>query len=161
MRRMGKVAFLFFIFISFIANAESRVGKWNVGGAVGATVDPDLLSFQLGVDYYITEDIAVGPLIQYGVNGNDWIWGTSGQVKYCARLKDTEQVRPYGQAGIGFVEYIHDDFYGGERTTKYLFPVGGGFEFKLAKDLTLDTNILFDISEKLFVGIWVGARYLI
>ena len=138
----------------------SRSGRWNMGGGLGFTVDPDLVGAQLGVDYYITNDISVGPLLIGAMSGNDKLWGLSGQVKYSARLADNDIVRPYGHLGIGFVNLDLDRYNDGNATTKYLFPVGGGFEFELNDELTLDVNALFIVSEVTSVGLFLGMKYL-
>jgi hypothetical protein len=138
----------------------SRSGHLNVGGDVGLTLDPDLFAGQVIVDYFITNEISVGPLFQGGTGHDGNWWGLSGQVKYSARLANTDIVRPYGQAGIGFINFHIDQVNHHRTKTSFLVPVGGGFEFELFDEVTLDTNIMLEASEKLFVGFFVGARYL-
>ncbi|GEM_PF-1472242 len=158
-------AFLIMVFlISQSARAQatgslsSRSGHWNLGGAIGLTFDPDLVGVELGVDYYVTNEVAVGPLIIAAMNGEDNIWGLSGQAKYSARLAENDVVRPYGHVGIGFInlDLDHDR----KTRTEFLFPIGGGFEFELNDDMTLDVNALFIISKITSAGLFVGIKYL-
>jgi opacity protein-like surface antigen len=159
---MGVCVIVVFL-ISQLAQAQaagslsSRSGRWNLGGAIGLTFDPDLFGVELGVDYYITNEIAVEPLIIAMMNGEDNLWGLSGQVKYSALLAENDVVRPYGHIGIGFINL---DLNNGKPKTKFLFPVGGGFEFELNDDLSLDVNALFIISEITSAGLFAGIRYL-
>jgi len=137
-----------------------RTGRWVVGGGLGFTEDPGMVRSLLWVNYYITDEISVGPLLQYDFQGSDQILGLAGMVKYSALLKANKVVRPYGQLGIGFIEFHHDKLFDGERRTFYLFPVGGGFEFKLAERVSLDASILFDISRETFLGLALGVNYI-
>jgi opacity protein-like surface antigen len=154
------------LMISGIARAQavgsmsSRSGHWSLGGGMGFTVDPDLYGIQLGADYYITNEVAVSPLFIGAINGNDNLWGLSGQVKYSAQLAENNVVRPYGHIGIGFINLELEDFKNGNATTRYLFPVGGGFEFELNDELSLDTNVLFIVSEVTSAGLFIGVRHL-
>ncbi len=149
--------FLIFPFASLAQPFLERTGRWMIGGGVGLTEDPDLYALRLRVDYYITDEISVGPFFQYGFKDSDYIFGLSGQVKYSALLAKNKVVRPYGEVGIGYIEFHHQDLFDGKRTTKYLFPVGGGFEFKLQDKLALDVGILFDLSDEIFMGLFIGV----
>jgi len=139
---------------------ESRSGHFIAGGSAGYMVEPDMAGIQVGMDYFITNDIAVGPLFIGGISGEDSLWGLSGQVKYSARLAETEIVRPYGHIGIGFINLNLESYHEGKSETTFLFPVGGGFEFELTDELTLDINALFIISNIRPVGLFCGVRYL-
>lgn len=138
----------------------SRSGHWSLGGGLGMTLDPDLFAGHAGVDYYLTNEVAVGPLFQGGVGGPGGYWGLSGQVKYSAALATAQIVRPYGTVGIGFIQFDLDEINHGERKISFLFPIGGGMEFEVADDVSLDVGALFDISEDVFIGLFFGGRYL-
>ena len=142
------------------AGISSRSGHVSLGGDVGLTIDPELFAGQAAVDYYLTDSVAVGPLFQAGTGREGIFWGLSGQVKYSAALANTDTIRPYGTLGIGFVNFYFNDINDRKMKTSFLVPVGGGFEFEVADDLTLDTNILFNAAEDIFVGIYFGGRVL-
>jgi len=163
---MQRLRLIIAVGIFFVSNAGfsqiflERTGRWVVGGGLGFTEDPGMVRSQLWVNYYITDEISVGPLFEYDFQDNDYILGLAGMVKYSAVLKENRVVRPYGQLGIGFIEFNHDELFDGERKTYYLFPVGGGFEFKLAEQVSLDASILFDISRETFLGLALGVNYI-
>jgi hypothetical protein len=139
---------------------SSRSGHFGAGGCLGFTVDPDLFAGQAGAEYYVTNEVAVGPLLQGGTGGGGRFWSLAGMVKYSAPLRNTELARPYAEAGIGFANLYFDDLNHGDHTTTFIFPIGGGLEFELTDQVTLDANILFDISEDVFVGLYFGGRFL-
>jgi hypothetical protein len=139
---------------------KTRQGSWEVGGSAGLTADPGLAALQGLVNYYITDEIAVGPLAQYEFGNYNFIFGFSGMVKFSGILADSTVVRPYGEVGVGFAEFKVHDVFNGDLKTTYLFPVGGGMEFKLADKLSLDANALLNISQKVYVGIFIGVNYI-
>ena len=139
---------------------KTRQGSWVVCGSAGMTVDPELAALQAAVNYYVNDEVAVGPLAQYAFDSHNFIFGFSGMVKFSGILADTSVVRPYGQVGVGFAEFKVHDVFDGDRKTTYLFPVGGGFEFKLADKLALDANALVNLSEKVYVGVFIGVDYI-
>ncbi len=143
--------------LSAIGSMSSRSGYWNLGIGVGVMLDPDVFALQAGVDYFITDELAVGPLVQYGGMGkDDSIFGVSGQVKYSAALLSNERVRPYGHVGVGFAQLYED----GRSTTTYLFPIGGGFEFEIRDRLSMDVGGTFNVSDNIYMGLFAGVRYL-
>jgi hypothetical protein len=139
---------------------SSRSGHFGAGGCLGFTVDPDLFAGQLGAEYYVTDEVAIGPFLQGGSGAGGRFWSLAGMVKYSAALRNTELVRPYGEFGIGFSNLYFDALNHGEHKTTFIFPIGGGAEFELTDQVTLDANVLFDISEDVFVGLYFGGRYL-
>jgi len=144
----------------FAQKFSERTGRWTVGGDLGVTEDPTLVGLNVNVHYYITDEVAVGPLLQYDLWDDDHIFGVAGRVRYNAVLAGSKVVRPYGQAGIGFVNFKHEDLFDGDSKTTYLFPVGGGLEFKLNDALALDANVLFNLSQEIYVGLFAGVTYI-
>ncbi len=144
----------------FAQKFNERTGRWTVGGDLGVTEGPTLMGLNFNVNYYITDEIAVGPLVQYDFWDDNHIFGVAGMVRYSAILANSKVVRPYGQAGIGFVNFKHEDLFSGDSKTTYLFPVGGGLEFKLNDQLALDTNVLFNLSEEIYVGLFAGVTFV-
>jgi len=137
---------------------SGRSGYFNLGGAGGFTVSPDMTLGLISLDYYVTDDIAVGPYFHIGGDGRNHFWGVTGQVKFCAALQDNPDIRPYATIGIGFG---HIKFKDGKDADTYLFPVGGGFEFALTDIVSLDTGTLFEITQDTFAGLVVGVRVLL
>lgn len=145
---------------SLSSSLSSRSGHFAAGGSVGYALDPDMFAGQVGGEYYVTDEVAIGPLFQGGTGPDGKFWSLAGMVKYSAALRNTERVRPYGELGIGFSNLIFKDFNDGLQKTSFIFPVGGGAEFELTDQVSLDANVLFDVSEKVFVGLYFGGRFL-
>ncbi len=139
---------------------SSRKGYFGIGLAGGAMMDPDMSAGMVSLDYYITDEISVGPYFYGGSGEDDSFYGVSGQVKFSAPLAGNPQVRPFAFAGIGFVEL---DFKGREDDpeTTYLFPVGGGMEFEINDVLTLEGTGVYHLTEDVFTGIMLGVRIIL
>jgi len=162
-KRLWALAGALALVSSISANAgdfKTRQGSWAVGGNLGYAQEPGLFAMQALVDYYVTDEVGIGPLAQFGINGRDNFFGISGQVRYSALLARNNVVRPYGTLGIGYAEFRVDDLFKGEQKAAFLLPVGGGFEFKLTDDLALDANVLFNISERVLIGLFAGVDYI-
>jgi len=142
------------------SSIASRSGYFSLGFGAGLMIDPDMGAGMVSLDYYVTDEISVGPYFQVGGGPDDSYWGVSGQVKFSAALSSNSSVRPYGRLGIGFVELDFDDRKDDPEMT-YLFPVGGGLEFELTDLLSLDVGGVFNITEDSFAGLLAGIRLLL
>lgn len=138
---------------------STRSGYVSLGVAGGFMIDPDMGAGMVSLDYYVTDEVSIGPYAQLGGSGSNSYWGVSGQVKFSAALSGNSSVRPYGTLGIGFVQIDFEDRDDDDMT--YLFPVGGGFEFELSDILSLDAGALFNITEDTFGGLVLGVRVLL
>lgn len=141
-------------------SSGSRSGYMSVGLAGGLMVDPDMNAGMISLDYYITDEIAVGPYVHVGGGADNSYWGLSGQIKFCPQLAGNSSIRPYGFAGIGFVELDFEDR-DDDPSYTYLFPVGGGIEFEINDSVSLDASGVFEITEDIFVGLLFGVRVLL
>ena len=137
---------------------DKRAGYVSIGIQGGGMVSPDMVGAMVNLDYFITDEISVGPYFQTGGSDDDSYWGLSGQVKYSAALVSNNNVRPYGHIGIGFIE---PDFKNGADEFTYLFPIGGGIEFGINDMLSLDMGAIFNVSEDSFAGLAFGVRLLL
>ena len=142
------------------SSIASRSGYASIGAAGGFMVDPDMSAGMVSLDYYVTDEISVGPYFHIGGSGNNSYWGVSGQAKFSAALSGNSNLRPYGTVGIGFVELDFEDLDDDPETT-YLFPVGGGMEVELTDMLSLDVGGYFHITEDTFAGLMLGVRVLL
>ena len=138
----------------------SRQGFWSAGVGFGVILDPDVPALQTSLDYFVTDDVAVGPLVQFGLGEDAYVLGISGQVKYSAPLAGNQKVRPYGHVGVGFAQLYYKDDDDHDSITTYLFPVGGGFEFELRPNFNLDIGGTFNVSEDIYLGIFAGVRFV-
>ena len=137
---------------------SSRSGYLSVGAAGGFMIDPDMGAGMVSLDYYVTDEISVGPYVHLGGSGDNSYWGVSGQVKFSAALAGNPNIRPDGTVGIGVVELDVEDE---DAETTFLFPVGGGLEFELSDVVSLDAGALFHVTEDTFGGLMVGIRVLL
>ncbi len=166
---MKRTAIAFVVVIMFAGGAAaqeqagsltSRGGYVSIGIAGGMLIDPDMAGGAFSLDYYVTDEISVGPYFVGGGYEDNSFWGVSGQVKFSAPLAGNASVRPYGQLGIGFVELDFEDREDDPEMT-YFFPLAGGFEFELTDILSLDVGGQFHVTEDTFAGAMVGLRVLL
>lgn len=141
--------------------AIDLANKFVVGPDIGFTVDPDMFSGSLIGEYHVTSSVAFGPLLNFSGDSDDhFFFGTSGVAKYKANLSPTEspKLKPYGMVGVGFLiknEKHHGDW---DRKTEYLFPIGGGFEYWFQDNLAWGANVVFNISDEIYLGLYGGIR---
>ena len=136
-----------------------RAGYANIGIDGAYMFDPDMGMGMVSLDYYVTDEIAVGPYIYAGGGGQNSFWAVAGQVKFSPELVSVKSVRPYVSAGIGFINFDFDNNDG--RYTTYLFPVGWGIEWGVSDIMSLEAGGMYEITENTFTGINVGLRILL
>jgi len=169
MKRAWLVAWMILVFGSGAAFAQSaatpglalgRSGYFGLGFAGGFLVSPDMGGGMVSLDYYITDEIAVGPSFHLGSGPDDSYWGASGYVKFTAPLASNPDIRPFAFLGIGFVEL---DFKGrkDDPATTYLFPVGGGLEFEVSDMVIIEGCGIYYLTEDIFTGLMVGVRLIL
>lgn len=136
-----------------------RAGYANIGIAGGYMFNPDMGMGTVSLDYFVTDEVAVGPYIYAGGGEDDSFWAVAGQVKFAPELVTVKTVRPYVSAGIGFINF---DFEGNDgRYTTFLFPVGWGVEWSVTDIMSMDFGGVYEITEDTFTGINVGLRILL
>ncbi len=145
-----------------------KAGDFAFGAAMGLQTDtPDGTAFALGLygDYFLTRELSVGPLVQVGVTNDLFQTGVSAQAKYILDVADVPKLKPNVQAGLGIIHADLDQRGRRESDTSYLIPLGIGAEYKLKDSVSLDTTILFNITnldvrdEKFFVTWLVGLKF--
>jgi len=135
--------------------------KFVVGPDLGFTMDPDMLSGSLIAEYQVTSSVALGPMLNFSGDFDDhFYFGTAGIAKYKANLAQTEspKLKPYGMVGVGFLiknKKRRDDW---NRETEFLFPIGGGFEYWFQDNLAWGADVVFNISDEIYLGLYGGIR---
>jgi hypothetical protein len=129
----------------------SRAGRFVFGAGLGLhanTVDDTAFGIGLSGDYFLTNNISLGPLMQFGVTGDLFQFGLSAQAKYTFDLPQVPELKPHVEGGIGFL-YANLDRPGpGSRDdTSFLIPVGVGLEYRLSPRLSLDTTAFFNFTD--------------
>ncbi len=166
---VGVVITLIMVSLTLSADASDRRGRFALGGALGFMVDtPDNTAFAIGLsgDYYFTNEFSIGPLLQMGFTGDLFMIGPSAQAKYTFDLGGIPNLKPYAQAGIGFI-YADLKRGGGEKEsdTSFLIPFGLGAEYKLTNAISLDATVLLNATnlkvrdENLFVTFLFGLKF--
>ncbi len=116
-----------------------REGDKNflLGGGVNGDPGGALLGGQL--DVYLTDDWAVGPLLQVGFSDDDFVIAPSFNVKRVFGMLTVgdSRWRPFVQAGVGLA--FDDDDLG------FLLNGGGGVEVFLSNDLNLASTFMVNV----------------
>jgi len=150
--------------IGFVSHANAEGGSYTemtggfvVGADVGINVDPDSFAMAFPIEYHVTENVAIGPLFQLGLDDKFTMFGATFNAKYKATLLESERLKPYGQAGLGFLLVDADK---GGNSTEVLLPIGGGFEYWGWDDVALGGNFLVNVTDDSYFSLLFGARYL-
>jgi opacity protein-like surface antigen len=129
----------------------SRAGRFVFGAGLGLqanTVDDTVFALGLSGDYFFTNQLSVGPLMQFGFTGDLFQFGLSAQAKYTFDLPQTPELKPHLEGGIGFLYANLDKPGGGNKDdTSFLIPLGVGLEYRLNPRLSLDTTAFFNFTD--------------
>jgi len=143
---------------------NEMTGGFVIGADVGFNVDPDSFALAFPIEYHVTENVAIGPLVQLGLDDKFTLFGVTFNAKYKATLLESERLKPYGQVGLGFllvdVDSKGKSGKGGGSSTEVLLPIGGGFEYWAWDDVALGGNFLVNITDDTYFSLLFGARYL-
>lgn len=172
---IGGVTLLFCLMLALPTRAQQRVvenrrGKFTVGAALGLQGETaDGTAFAIGVsgDYFLTDNISVGPLLQIGLTDDLTQIGLSAQAKYTLDLPDIPDLTPHFQGGIGFIHADVDrgPFFDADDTS-FLIPIGVGADYRLTQDISLESTLLLNftdldegVNDNFFITWFVGARF--
>jgi hypothetical protein len=114
---------------------------------MGFTDGPD--TFLLGgeADFYLSDRLAVGPMLQLGLDDNTSIVAPSCHIKYLFPLDrpGSPEFVPFVQGGAGFAYLQKDNRPGDDDGFGFLLQVGGGVELRLNEHITLASTALFNL----------------
>ena len=151
----------------FSYSDRSRTGTFTSGAAFGFTLDPDLFLFGVEGDYFVHHNIAVGPMVQFGMDDDVFLLSPTANVRGVFDLPTYgfgRRIKPFGQFGVGF-SYVDVDagpFNGDD--TSFLINFGFGADVYLTTNIVLGTNVLFNITPNFndnfyFAWQFITARY--
>lgn len=142
------------------AKAIDLTHSFVIGADAGFDVDPELFALDMLAEYQVTGNVAVGPLITFGVDSTRFLFGMSGFAKYKANLVENSKLKPYGFIGIGFMDKQTKNIPGDKWTgqTKFLIPVGGGFEYWQTDRFAWGADIVFNVTDNIFFSMLFGVR---
>lgn len=124
-----------------------RRGTMSAGGAVGFTVDPETFLMTGAGDYFLSDNLAVGPLLQLGLADDRLMFAPTANVKAVFDLPGPgfERLKPFAQGGLGLA-YIQKDRRGDDDDVGFLLNFGFGADYFLTERFSLGNSVLFNIT---------------
>lgn len=125
------------------AAISEYAGRWRAGTGVGVLINsPDDQAFGLAgnADYFVSEQVSVGPLLQLGFSDDMALFGLSGQGKYWIPAGDRGRVALQAGAGLAHADFQGDD-------TSWLIPLGVGYEYTLDNGNSLNATALVNFTD--------------
>lgn len=125
----------------------SRAGTWD--GRLGAgfladTPDGTVPAVNGYLDYFLSDAVSAGPLLQWGFNDDLQQIGLSMQAKYHIPLPTADQRTSLAlQSGLGFVHADLDD----DDDTSWLIPCGAGIVHTLTSGTRLAATVLINLAD--------------
>lgn len=127
------------------AVSEFREGSWRGGagfGVLGSTPDGTAFTTNGHADYFVTDHLSIGPLMQVGLTDDLMQIGLSGQGKYWIPLPGTNgRGQAHLQSGLGV---MHADV--GPSDTAWLIPLGVGYDYRLDSGQNLSGTMLVNFT---------------
>jgi hypothetical protein len=146
-------------------------GDWSAHGGIGFTADPDGFLFATGLEYSLTRDFSVGPLIQLSFDDDDTIVAPTLNLRYRVDLTDVNnefvrRIEPFAQLGPGAAYIEKDKRPGDDDDIGFLISGGFGADYWVTEDLAVGNSVLFngmpdDVEGENFFFSWqlVTLRY--
>ena len=156
--RMAIIGLATVLSVSVPARAVDLTHSFVLGADVGFDMDPDLLAGAVIGEYMVTSNVGLGPYLTFAGDNNRFYFSTSGMAKYKANLNESVKLKPYGMMGIGFMIKNEKEHHVWDRETQFLFPVGAGFEYWSTDKFAWGANIVFNITDNIFLGAMFGIR---
>jgi len=128
-----------------IGAGRMRAGTWSARSGIGFTGDPTTFLLALGADYFVTEDVSVGPLLQFGIDDDPFIFAPTLNVQWTLDLADIDNLKPYLQGGLGIAYFQDGDRNGDEDETGFLFNTGAGLDWYFDDRMAVGTSLLFNV----------------
>lgn len=152
-----------------IANPGGPDEGWSARAGIGFTANPTTFLMNLEAQYAFSEWIAVGPMLQLGLDDHYAIVAPTMNVTF--KFADLpgptfDRLIPYTFGGLGLA-VINDDRARNDKTsTGFMIDLGAGIEYQLTDNLFLGTQMMFDFlpqqtQGQKFIYAWQigGLRY--
>ncbi len=149
------------------ASGGARKGRTEVGAHIGlsaATLADTAFALGAHADHFLTEQMSVGPLVQFAVDDPYFQLGLSLQVKGTLPIPEIPKLAPSAEIGIGFLyAWIDPPGRNPRDDVSFLIPLGLGVQYEVAERVSVGTNVYFnftDVFDDNFFFTWfVGASY--
>lgn len=135
-----------------LGEEEGRVLRpFSVQTGIGFMADPE--AFLLGVegDFLVTEQLSVGPMVQFGLDDRFTVISPTVYGRYWFEIPGQnemlQRLRPFLQAGAGFAYIDVDGRWQGrdDDDIGFLTNAGFGADFRLSHSFSLGTKMLFNV----------------
>ncbi len=160
---------LFFLVLAITQKPVWAEGPWEVGADIGFladTVDDEVFTMSFQGDYYLAQNISVGPQLLFTPGGDLTQITFAGIGRYHIPLGAVSIV-PFG--GIGFVYADYDPGRRDDDAWSYSFPLGTTATFSISRSVSLASTFLMtfqDIdlnnrsnNDNFNVGLFFGFRF--
>jgi hypothetical protein len=136
------------------ADSPRRQGDRVALIGLGFTDSPDTTLLGGEVDFYQSEQLAIGPMLQLGLDDDTTILAPSFQAKYHIPVKVSSYPRPapFVQGGVGLVWMDKDRRGRDDDDLGLLLHVGGGLELMLDDRLALASTLTINLMPAKVVG---------
>jgi hypothetical protein len=143
------------IFVTMVTSATTArseaadTSRWSAHAGGGFTLSPDTALLAVGLDYAIAPQLALGPLVQFGVDDNDTIVAPTANFRYRIDLSNADdaivrRIEPYVQGGAG-IAYVERDRGRRDRDdAEFMLNGGVGLDFRVAPKLSVGSAVLFN-----------------
>jgi hypothetical protein len=124
-------------------------GDWSIQGGGGFTSDPDGALLATNVEYAITRDFGVGPVLQLSFDDDNTIVAPTLNLRYRVDLSDVgnefvRRIEPSATFGLGFAYIEKDHSAGDDDDAAFLISGGVGAEYWVTDQLAVGNTVLFN-----------------
>jgi hypothetical protein len=127
--------------------SNARRVDGDVVGLVGLGQIDDPDAFLLGgqIEFYQTDRLAIGPMLQVGLDDDLTVVAPSLFGKFRFPLMRVERLTPFAQGGIGFLWAERNRPGGNEDDIGFMLQAGGGVEWQIDQQLFLAGSVVVDL----------------
>jgi hypothetical protein len=125
---------------------QRQAGDMTGLAGIGFTDGPDSFLVGFELDFWQSDRLAIGPMLQLGLDDNVEMFAPSLHAKYRFPLgSDTKRLSAFAQGGIGILALERDQLPGDDDDVGLMLQMGGGIEFQLESNAFLASTILIDL----------------
>ncbi|MEQ8768106.1 MAG: hypothetical protein RL885_29655 [Planctomycetota bacterium] len=143
---------------------DPRTPHTSAGFGLGGTFDPDTFLITGHADFYLSDHVAIGPLLQVGVDDDYTIIAPSFTLKGSVDVETAgPRLRPFVLGGVGFA-FIEDDGrprFKDDDDIGVMLNAGIGIDLFIAEDISIGASVIVNVlpgevlDETLFVSLQV------
>lgn len=128
----------------------NRKGLMRARAGLGMTASPTNFLLLIGAEYFVSDVVAVGPLMQFGL-GDEFIFAPTFNVwgwfdPFAAEPEILSKLHPFVTFGIGLVHVDVDAPAGADDTaTEFLLNFGGGVEYQITERIDVNSMLVFNV----------------